>query len=726
MSTATLDTGGGSQLLDVEGMTCQGCAGHVQRTLSSHPGVVNATVNLALARARIETDAGFRGLEELEAAVGAIGYQIHPRQLASRAATPADLANRDVRLQGRRAAFAGAFSAPVFVLGMLGLGGEAGRLVQWLLATPVVFIFGLQFHRVALERARVWTANMDTLVSLGTLSAYGYSIWALATGHAVFFETAAVIVSFILLGRYLEARARGRACESISMLMELGPAHVSVVRDGEETRVGVADLLPGDLFVVRPGERVATDGVVEEGSSSFDESMLTGESLPVDHGPGDGVVGGAVNRQGRVLVRATRVGEETRLAQIIQVVEEAQAGRAPVQRLVDRISAVFVPVVLSVAAITLVGGVLAGLTAELALQNAVAVLVIACPCALGLATPTAILVGTGRGAELGVLFKGGETFERARSIDTVVFDKTGTLTRGEMELTDVLSDSAGAELLARAASVESASEHPIARAVVDGARQRGGSLNPVVDFESFVGLGVSGRVEGVEVAVGGLALMQQRGVAISSRWRDAQTDLERKGRTTFLVAWAGEVQGVIGVADAPRATAAEVVRELRSEGIEVAMVTGDNEGTARAVADQLGIERVIAGALPEAKAREIRRLRESGRVVAFVGDGINDAPALIEADLGIAMGGGTDIAKESGDVVLLSGDPKQLPLALRIGRRGFRTIAQNLAWALVYNSAAIPIAAFGLLNPMVAAAAMAASSVSVVANSLRLRRIQPG
>jgi cation-transporting ATPase V len=605
---------------------------------------------------------------------------------------------------------------------MTGIGGAWGGWLQALLATPVEFWLGAQFHRAALARARSLDTNMDTLVSVGTLAAYGYSCVALFQGAPLFFDTAAVIVTLILLGRTLEARAKGRASAAIRKLLELGVKEASLLRDGREVRIPIDQVTPGDLLVVRPGEKVPTDGVIVEGASSFDESMLTGESIPVDREPGEEVFGASVNGEGRVVIRATLVGNDTALAQIVRLVERAQASKAPVQHLVDRVAGVFVPVVLAIGALTLGAWLVLGADVAVSIRNAVAVLIIACPCALGLATPTAILVGTGRGAELGVLFKGSDVFERSRAVDVVLFDKTGTLTRGEMVLTDVVTDATNADVfLTRVASVENASEHPVARAVAAGAVERGIGLSEVGDFRAIPGRGVRGSIEGVEIVVGRAGLAEELGLEISRVYRDAQARLESEGKTAFLGGWEGQVRGVIGVADTLRSTARETVAEIASLGIGVVMVTGDNRRTADAIAGQLGIEQVRAEVLPQEKADEVRRLREQGRVVAFVGDGINDAPALVEADLGMAVGTGTDVAIEAGNVVLRSGEPRLAALGLRLARRTFRTIAQNLFWAFCYNTAAIPLAAFGFLDPMIAAGTMALSSLSVVANSLRLR-----
>jgi heavy metal translocating P-type ATPase len=560
---------------------------------------------------------------------------------------------------------------------------------------------------------------MDTLISMGTLAAYGYSVWALFADEPVFFETAAMIVTLILLGRYFEARAKGRASNAIARLVELGAKEATVVRDGVERTVPADELAVGDRMIVRPGGKIPTDGVIREGRSSLDESMLTGESLPVDKQPGDLVYGATVNQQGALVVEATRIGSDTALAQIVRLVEDAQATKAPVQKLADRVSGIFVPAVIVVALLTFAAWMVVDGSVADALKAAVAVLIIACPCALGLATPTAIMVGSGRGAELGVLFKNAEAFERSGSLDRVVFDKTGTLTHGVMHLTDVAGD---ADLLVLAAAVEARSEHPVGRAVADGAEERGLELPPAAEVTGHPGMGVSGTVGDRRVWVGSEKLMAEAGLHVPATWSDHLADLERAGRTAFLAGWSGEVRGVLAVADTIRPTAAQAVAELHALQVKTALITGDNRRTADAIAAEVGIDRVMAEVLPGDKASEVARLQAEGEQVAFVGDGINDAPALTTADLGIAVGTGTDVAIEAGDVVLMSGDPEAVPTALRLADATFRTIRQNLFWAFAYNTAAIPLAALGLLNPMFAAAAMAFSSVSVVTNSLRLRR----
>jgi len=720
---------------DIGGMTCQGCASKVQRALAAQPGVTDAVVNLPFERARVSfdtsLDADGPGTDGLEAAIRKLGYRISqhrsPEAGGESSATADARAAEERRALARRALGAGLLSAPIMVLamGLPALGvpeSTLGRIAQALLAAPVVLWMGLPFHRAALGQARVGSAGMDTLVSLGTLAALAGSLWALFDGTPVYFETGAMIVTFILLGRWLEARARRRASSAISLLAELTGREATVLREGVEVQVATTDLLPGDEVVILPGQKAPADGVVAAGHSAFDESLLTGESLPVERGPGDRVIGGALNQHGRVVVRLESVGEDTRIAQVRRLVEDAQTRRAPVQALVDRISSVFVPVVLCVATITGVGWWIAGAEGAVALRNAIAVLIIACPCALGLATPVAVLVGSGRGAELGVLFKTPAAFERAHRVDTVLFDKTGTLTLGAMRLDSVVAPGEP-DFLRRVACLEAASEHPIARAISAGARERGLEVVPAVEFHSVPGFGARAQVDSVEVVAGGRSLMAELGLEVPDALSDEHVALQSEGKTAFFAGWEGKVRGVLAVSDPPRPGAAAAVSELVAAGHDVAMITGDGAVTARAVAGTLGIPRVIADVAPEEKARHVRRLRAEGRVVAFVGDGVNDGPALSEADLGIAVGGGSDIAAEAGNVVLLSADPRRVARVLRLGRRTFRVIAQNLGWALIYNAAAIPLAAAGRLDPMLAAAAMAASSVSVVLNSLRLRAV---
>ena len=707
---------------DVDGMTCASCALRIERVLGKQDGVEAAIVNYAGHEARAEVGPDV-DVEALRAAVAKIGYEIDPVVAGEERVSVTERYDEEVLYQRKNLIGAAALTIPVFLLAMLGPEEMWNSSLQAILTTAVVFGFGWQFHKAAWKQITSMSPAMDTLVSVGTITAWSYSLFAMFEGSAVFFDTAAMITTLILLGRFFEARAKGRASRSITKLLELGAKQARVVRDGSEVMLGLDDVLVGDTVVVLPGEKIPTDGRVTAGSSSVDESMLTGESIPIDKVPGDDAFGATINQHGRLEIAVLKVGDATALAQIVRLVEDAQATKAPVQRLADRVSAVFVPTVLVIAAaVFAVWVIVSGGDVPVALRNAVAVLIIACPCAMGLATPTAIMVGSGRGAELGVLFKNAEVFERARSVDVVVFDKTGTLTRGAMTLTDVITDDHEAHFLALAGSVEAASEHPIGRAVALGAEERDVELSTPTDFSALRGQGVVGTVDGVEVTVGKAKLMAERGLQIPERYTDAMEQIEIAGNTAFLVGWAGSVQGTIGVADTVRASAEEAVSTLKSMGVGVVMLTGDNQRTAETIAAEIGITDVIAEVLPGDKAEEIRRLQQEGSSVGFVGDGINDAPALTQANLGMAVGSGTDVAIEAGDVVLMSGDPLLAVTSLRLARRTFSTIKQNLFWAFGYNTAAIPLAALGFLNPMIAAAAMAFSSVSVVTNSLRLRR----
>ncbi len=712
---------------DVGGMTCGSCAIRVQRVLAKQPGVEQAEVNFANGKAHVRLADPDADLEALRAAVAKIDYELRePRQEPEEALGDEEaLAERSWL---RRVLITWPLALVVAYLAMFsGSIGEQpwAHWTEFALTTVVQFYVGWPFLREAAKRARSLTANMDTLIALGTLAAYTFSAAQLLVfGGDRYFETAALIISFLVLGRFFEARSKRRAGRAIRALLELGAKEARVVRDGAEVMVPVGDLRVGDLMRIRPGEKIPTDGEVIDGASAVDESMLTGESVPVDKTVGATVAGATVNTSGTLTVRATKVGSETALAQIVRLVSQAQSGKGQAQRLADRISAVFVPTVIGIAAATfaawwlLTGHPVAGLVA------AVAVLIIACPCALGLATPVAILVGTGRGARLGILIKGVEVLERTRKITTVVFDKTGTLTRGEMSLTDIVTGEGTDEsdLLRRAGAVEADSEHPIGQAIATAARDRTGELPAAHGFDSVAGHGVRADVEGSTVWVGRRKLAAEAGLGLPGKLDDAAGRLESAGRTAVFAGWDGEVRGVLAVADTVKDGAADVVRELHGMGLQVAMITGDNARTAEAIAGQLGIDRVLAEVLPSDKQSEVRRLQTAGDVVAMVGDGVNDAPALVQADLGIAIGTGTDVAIESSDLTLMRGELSGVPTAIRLSRRTYRTILQNLAWAFGYNTAAIPLAALGLLNPIIAGAAMGFSSVSVVTNSLRLLR----
>jgi copper-transporting P-type ATPase V len=709
---------------EVDGMTCAACAARIERVLGKQEGVDAAVVDFAGAQARVRLDEGVDP-QILRAAVQKIGYDIRLRQPEDERRNLVDHYSDEERVQWRRFWTAAVLALPVTLLAMFGpMHAEWSLITQWVLTTPVVLWVGRQFHQVALKQLRSFGASMDTLISLGTLTAYGYSVWAFFAGEHLYFETGAVIIALITLGKAFEARAKGRASSAITKLLELGAKQATVLRQGTEVTIPIEALLPGDIMVVRPGEKIPTDGLVTEGHSAVDESMLTGESIPIEKTEGSTVFGATVNQNGRLLIKATQVGAGTALNQIVALVEEAQATKAPVQKLADRVSAVFVPTVIIIALLTLTAWLISGASIADATAAAVAVLIIACPCALGLATPTAIMVGSARGADLGILFKGAEVFERSRVVDAVMFDKTGTLTEGMMRLTDVEASDPDAFLLA-AASVEAASEHPIGRAVALAAEERDLELRPVTDFQSDSGLGVRGVVDGVTVLVGKPAYLAAAGITTEPSMAELIIDLESQGKTVFVGGWDGSARGVLAVADSVRATSAEAIRALAEMGVQTAMITGDNRRTAEAIAAQLGIDTVVAEVLPGEKGERVAALQAEGKTVAFVGDGINDAPALTRADLGMAVGTGTDIAIEAGEIILMNGNPMLVPSAIRLARRTFSTIRQNLFWAFFYNVAAIPLAALGLLNPMLAAGAMAFSSVSVVTNSLRLRRWKP-
>ncbi|GAA5109623.1 heavy metal translocating P-type ATPase [Pseudonocardia adelaidensis] len=731
--------------LAIGGMTCASCANRIERKLNKLDGVT-ATVNYATEKARVEAPGGVDPAV-LVAQVEAAGYTA---ELPRPATAPGEEAPEDdpTRPLRNRLITSAVLAVPVIALAMVpALQFTYWQWISLALAGPVVTWAAWPFHRAAWANLRHGAATMDTLISMGVLAATAWSLYALLLGTAgvpgmvhpfeltigpsdgaanIYLEVAAGVTTFILAGRYFEARSKRRAGAALRALLELGAKDVAVLRGGGESRIPIEQLAVGDRFVVRPGEKIATDGVVDEGTSAVDASMLTGESVPVEVGPGDAVVGATVNAGGRLVVRATRVGSDTQLAQMAKLVEDAQNGKAAVQRLADRISGVFVPIVIALAAATLGFWLGTGAGAAAAFTAAVSVLIIACPCALGLATPTALLVGTGRGAQLGILIKGPEVLESTRRVDTVVLDKTGTVTTGRMELVAV-HGGAGVdedEVLRLAGALEDASEHPIAAAIARGARERVGSLPDVEGFANVEGLGVQGIVDGHAVLVGRPALLEQWSQPLdddlAARLAAAQAD----GRTAIAVAWDGAARAVLAVADAVKPTSAEAISQLRALGLTPVLLTGDNEAAARAVAAEVGIQEVIADVLPADKVDVVKQLQDEGKTVAMVGDGVNDAAALAQADLGLAMGTGTDVAIEASDITLVRGDLRAAADAIRLSRRTLATIRGNLFWAFAYNVAALPLAAAGLLNPMIAGAAMAFSSAFVVANSLRLRRFR--
>jgi P-type Cu+ transporter len=734
--------------LPITGMTCASCASRIEKKLNRLDGV-EASVNYATEKATVDYDAGSVAPEQLVQAVEAAGYQaLLPSP--DDAGEPGDGPRDETSSLRTRLVVSALLSVPVLLLSMVPVFQFDNW--QWLvlqLATPVVVWGGWPFHRAAWLNLRHRVATMDTLISVGVLAAWLWSLYALFLGDAgmtgmtmefelipepgagvdeIYLEVASVVTTFVLGGRYFEARAKRRAGAAIAALLELGARDASVLDpNGNERQVPVEVLQVGDRFLVRPGEKVATDGVVEDGRSAIDMSLLTGESVPVEVGPGVEVAGASINAGGRLVVRATKVGADTALAQIARLVTEAQSGKAPVQRLADRVSAVFVPVVVALSVATLGFWLAAGEGASFAFTAAVAVLIIACPCALGLATPTALLVGTGRGAQLGLLIKGPEILEATRRVDTVVLDKTGTITSGRMSLAELaLADGVErADALRLVGAAEDASEHPIARAIAGAARKEVGRLPALDAFANREGHGVEATLDGDRlVLVGREPLLAEWGFEIPDTLRAALERAERRGHTGVLAGWDGEARATMVVADTVKPNSRAAVAELRALGLRPVLLTGDNERTARAVAEQVGIDEVIAEVLPADKAAVVKRLQEEGRVVAMVGDGVNDAPALAQADLGLAIGTGTDVAIEASDLTLVSGDLGAAVDAIRLSRATLRTIKQNLAWAFGYNLAALPLAAAGLLNPIVAAAAMAFSSVSVVANALRLRRFR--
>jgi Cu+-exporting ATPase len=743
----------------VGGMTCASCVARVEEALSSVPGVVSASVNLASEKATVEYLEG-ADIADLKRAVKDAGYELGSETETLEDVTAA--ARRETRSTRNRFIVAAVLGLSIMVIGWAASFDWKPYLL-WALATPVQFWAGWRFYRGAWGALKHRTADMNTLIAVGTSAAYFYSV-AVVLAYDVFpnlfsgvtaelglyFDTSAMIIALILLGRFLEARARGQTSEAIKRLIGMQPKTALVIRDGEEREVPIEDVQVGDLIMVRPGERVPVDGVIRQGYSSIDESMVTGESIPVDKKAGDVVIGATINKTGSFQFEATKVGKDTTLAQIIRMVEEAQGSKAPIQRLADVIASYFVPIVIGIAIITFIIWYFTGPSPALtfALLNFVAVLIIACPCALGLATPTAIIVGTGKGAEHGVLIRSAETLERAHQINTVLLDKTGTLTRGEPAVTEIIAvaSSSQEEVLWLAASAERGSEHPLGEAIVRAATEKKLELSSVSDFNAIPGHGIEALVNGKKLVLGNLRLMEERGFSLAELDEEAGR-LWEQGKTVMFLGRDSQVMGIIALADTLKPDAKETIKALHDTGIEMVMLTGDNRRTAEAIAREAGIDRVLAEVLPEHKAQEVKRLQEEGKTVAMVGDGINDAPALAQADVGIAIGTGTDVAMETGDITLISGDLGGIVTAVSLSKRTMRTIKQNLFWAFAYNTALIPVAAgvlylafgstgvplglqfvlgeYGFLNPILAAAAMAVSSLTVVSNSLRLKRFKP-
>ncbi|MEC0371302.1 heavy metal translocating P-type ATPase [Paenibacillus chibensis] len=726
---------------NLEGMTCAACANRIEKGLRKLPGVTQASVNFAMETARVEYSPEDISITEMQNKVRELGYKAVTKQETKEAG---DHRKQEIKHQKRLLLLSAILSFPLLWSMVAHFSFTSWIYMpdilmnpwfQLILATPVQFYVGKQFYVGAYKALRNGSANMDVLVSLGTSAAYFYSLyltleWFVAGGSvhhgpSLYYETSAILITLVIMGKLFESLAKGRTSEAIKSLMGLQAKTALVVRDGQEMTMSVDEVITGDIVLVRPGDKVPVDGLVLEGTSSVDESMLTGESLPVEKKAGDTVIGATINKNGMLRIQATKVGKETALAQIIKVVEEAQGSKAPIQRVADIISGIFVPIVVGIAIVAFLVWfffVTPGAFAE-ALEKAIAILVIACPCALGLATPTSIMAGSGRAAELGILFKGGEHLEQTHKIDAIILDKTGTVTKGKPELTDVITEGDEEEFLRLVGAAERNSEHPLAEAIVAGILERQVTLSGTEEFEAIPGYGIKAVVEGRELLIGTRRLMEMYGVKAMQAY-ETMSHLEETGKTAMLVAIENRYAGMVAVADTIKETSKEAVSRLKEMGIQVIMITGDNERTAKAIAAQVGIDHIRAEVLPEGKAEEVKALQAQGKTVAMVGDGINDAPALATADIGMAIGTGTDVAMEAADVTLMRGDLTSIPDAIYMSRKTMRNIRQNLFWALGYNTLGIPIAAIGLLAPWVAGAAMALSSVSVVLNALRLQRVK--
>lgn len=718
-------------ILNIDGMTCASCATRVEKGLNKLSGVQKANVNLALERATVEYNSSDITLQDIIKKIEDIGYKASEKEEEN---TDAEKAAREAEIKNQKRKFiiSAILSFPL-ALAMLEYVNVAipEFLVyiwfQWLLATPVQFYVGWQFYRGAYKALKNGTANMDVLVALGTSAAYVFSLWETLTGgDQLYYETSAIIITLIVLGKLLEAIAKGRTSEAIKKLMGMQAKTAHVIRDGKEHEIPIEDVVVNDIIVVRPGQKIPVDGEVIEGFSTIDESMLTGESIPVDKKVGDTVIGSTINKHGTFKFKTTKVGKDTALAQIIKVVEDAQGSKAPIQKLADVVSGIFVPIVVVIAIITFfIWYLFVGVEFAYALAASIAVLVIACPCALGLATPTSIMVGTGKGAENGILFKGGEHLQNVQKLNTIVLDKTGTITKGEPELTDIhaTSNFSEEEVLRLTASAERSSEHPLAQAIVKGANKKGIALTDATSFNAIPGHGIEAEVEGKTLYIGTRKLMKEKQIPYSSLEAKME-QMESEGKTAMLIAINNQLMGIVAVADTVKEDSQEAIAKLKKMGLKVVMITGDNQRTAEAIAKQVGITEIRAEVLPEDKAKEVQALIDQGEIVAMVGDGINDAPALATADVGIAIGTGTDVAIEAADVTLMRGNLSAIVDAIILSRKTMRNIKQNLFWAFIYNTLGIPVAAFGLLAPWIAGAAMAFSSVSVVTNSLRLKRIK--